>query len=61
MEMVSVQLNTPWPTAAGLRRPQEGPITVSAEEAKKIKAAGAGKIMPQPKATEKPDEKTDGA
>ena len=55
MDKVSVQLSTPWPTPAGLRRPQEGPISVSAEEAKKIKEARAGKILTQPKATEKPD------
>ena len=42
MQMVLVELARPWDTPAGLRRPQEGPITVTAEEAEKIVAAGAG-------------------
>ncbi len=50
MEKVSVKLTSPWPTAAGLRRPQEGIITVSAEEAEKIKTAKAGKIIAREKA-----------
>lgn len=62
MDMVSVQLNTPWPTAAGLRRPQEGVISVSAAEAEKIKAAKAGKILAQPKAEKAAEaDKTDAA
>lgn len=36
MSQVTVRLLQPYPTAAGLRRPQEGPITVSAEIAEQL-------------------------
>ena len=49
MKQVSVKLSRPWMTEAGLRRPMEGPIRVSATEAKKIEAEKAGKIIDEPK------------
>jgi len=45
MEKVTVRLTMPWPTAAGLRRPFEGPLEVSYEEAERIVAAGGGEIV----------------
>ena len=43
--MVLVELSRAWETPAGLRRPQEGPITVTAEEAERIVEAGAGAVI----------------
>lgn len=46
MASVSVLLKQPWPTALGLRRPQEGPIMVSQADADAILEAEAGEIIP---------------
>lgn len=42
MTTVTIQLKTPWPTDAGLRRPAEGPISFSEAEAARILKAKAG-------------------
>lgn len=41
MSQIALQLSRPWETRAGLRRPQEGPITVSVDVAQQIVEAGA--------------------
>ena len=45
MTTVTVVLSAPWPTALGLRRPQEGPFPIDKDEADRIVEAGAGEIL----------------
>jgi hypothetical protein len=54
MDTVSVMLNQAWPTEQGLRRPQEGVITVSQSVADDIVAASAGEILSDSEITEAP-------
>ena len=61
MKRVSVKLTHAWPTEAGLRRPQEGVITVTAAEAEAIEAAKAGEIVgEEPESEAKGKAKTGG-
>lgn len=59
MDKVTVQLTSAWPTDQGVRRPQEGLIEVSAEDAERIVETGCGTIVvdeeadPAPKAKAK--------
>lgn len=59
MDYVSVELSQAWPTKQGLRRPQEGPITVTAAEGKKIEEAACGKILGQTETASKTRTKAD--
>ena len=57
MEKVTVEINRPWPTKQGLRRPEQGPISVTKSEADHIVREKAGKIIRQAKAKdEKPEQ-----
>lgn len=53
MDHVNVTLNRPWPTAKGLRRPEEGAIPVTEAEATRIVDEKAGEILEEPKSPSK--------